>query len=85
VTRPPAESGQDAFGNSKNQSVSSLAGGKTADVLSATLLPGTVGTFQVILHLNSDMPTDRETAITIAQDFFVSNVATIPLVNPIAQ
>ena len=42
-----------------DQSVSSLAGGKTADVLSATLLPGTVGTYQVVLHLNGDIPTDR--------------------------
>jgi hypothetical protein len=69
----------------REQSVSSLAGGKTADVLSATLLPGTVGTFQVILHLNGDMPSDPETPITIAQDVYVSNVVTIPMVNPIGQ
>ena len=74
VTEPPLD-----------QSVSSLAGGKTADVLSATLLPGTVGTYQVILHLNGDMPTNPETPVTIAQEFFVSNVVTVALVNPFAQ
>ncbi len=66
-------------------SVSSIAGGKTADVLSANLLPGTVGTFQVVLHLNGDIPTDSATLVTIAQDIYVSNVATIPVVNPADQ
>jgi hypothetical protein len=78
VTRPPFETGN-------NQSVSSLAGGKTADVLSATLLPGTVGTFEVVLHLNSEMPSDPATALTIAQDVYVSNVVTVPIVNPSGQ
>jgi uncharacterized protein (TIGR03437 family) len=73
ITSPP---------NTQDTSVSSLAGGKTADVISATLLPGSVGTFQVLLHLNSDIPSDLLTKFTIAQGSFVSNVATIPLTNP---
>ena len=56
--------------------VSSLAGGSTADVLSASLLPGTVGIFQVVLHLNSSLPTNADTTLTIAQDIYVSNVVT---------
>src|ERR1035438_8816438 len=56
--------------------VSSLAGGSTADVLSASLLPGTVGIFQVVLHLNSSLPTNTDTTHTIAQDIYVSNVVT---------
>ena len=56
--------------------VSSLAGGDTADVLSASLLPGTVGIFQVFLHLNSSLPTNADTTLTIAQDIYVSNVVT---------
>jgi hypothetical protein len=75
VTTPPQE--QDTF-------VSSLAGGKTADVISATLLPGTVGTFKVILHLNSDIPTSNVTPLTIAQGFFVSKIVTLPVLNPAA-
>jgi uncharacterized protein (TIGR03437 family) len=63
-------------------SVNSIAGGKTADVISATLLPGTVGNFQVLLHLNPDAVTDPFTQLTIAQDIFVSNVINLPVVNP---
>ena len=59
--------------------VSSLAGGSTADVLSATLLPGTVGVFQVLLHLNSGLLSNPGTTLTIAQDIYVSNVVTFPL------
>jgi len=62
--------------------VSSLAGGKTANILSATLKPGTVGIFEVTMQLNSDMPSDPLTKVYIAQDVFISNVVTFPLVNP---
>lgn len=61
--------------------VNSIAGGKTADVISATLLPGSVGLFQVLLHLNPDLPTDTFSQLTIAQEFFVSNIVTLPIVN----
>src|SRR5439155_1561903 len=74
-TAPPSDS-------TNNLSVSSLAGGKTADVISATLAPGMVGTFKVVLHLNPDIPTDPYTSVTIAQDVYVSNVVTFPVVNP---
>jgi uncharacterized protein (TIGR03437 family) len=59
--------------------VSSLAGGSTADVLSASLLPGTVGVFQVVLHLNSSLASNPDTTLTIAQDVYVSNVVTFAL------
>ena len=61
--------------------VSSLAGGKTANVLEATLMPGAVGVYIVQLELNSSMPTDPLTQLTIAQDVYVSNIVTFPLVN----
>ena len=69
---PPTE--PDAF-------VSALAGGKTANVLEATLMPGAVGVYEVQLELNSSMPTDPLTQLTIAQDVFVSNIVTFPVVN----
>jgi hypothetical protein len=65
--------------------VSSLAGGKTANVLSASLLPGSVGTFQVLLQLNSSMPTDPFTNLYIAQDIYISNIVTFPVVAPTPQ
>ena len=72
----------DAPPTAPQSAVSSIAGGSTADVLSATLLPGTVGTFKVVLHLNTSLPTNSATQLTIAQDVYVSNIATFPVVNP---
>ena len=60
--------------------VNAIAGGKTADVISATLLPGSVGLYQVLLHLNPDLPTDPYSQLTIAQDIYVSNIVTLPIV-----
>jgi len=62
--------------------VSALAGAKTANVLSAGLQPGRVGTYLVELELNSDIPSDPFTQLTIAQDIYVSNIVTFPVVNP---
>ena len=62
--------------------VSSLAGGKTANVLLASLATGQVGMYEVDLELNPDLPTDPFTQLTIAQDVYVSNIVTIPVVNP---
>jgi uncharacterized protein (TIGR03437 family) len=61
--------------------VNSIAGGKTADVITATLMPGSVGIYQVLLHLNPDLPTDDFSQLTIAQDVYVSNIITLPVVN----
>lgn len=68
--------------NDPQEFVSSLAGGKTANVLSAGLLPGAVGLYQVVLELNSDLPTNPQTQMTIAQDVYVSNIVTFPVFNP---
>ena len=62
--------------------VSSLAGAKTANVLLAGLKPDTIGIYEVHLELNSDLPTNPKTQVTIAQDIYVSNIVTFPLVNP---
>ncbi|MEO8592770.1 MAG: hypothetical protein ABI759_05585 [Candidatus Solibacter sp.] len=59
--------------------VNSLAGGKTADVITATLLPGTVGVYRVLLHLNPDLPYDPYSQLTIAQEVYVSNIVTLPI------
>ncbi|HLI83885.1 MAG TPA: hypothetical protein VKV17_08200 [Bryobacteraceae bacterium] len=62
--------------------VSSLAGGSTANILSASLLPGTVGIFRVVAQLNSSLPTDYFTQIYIAQQLNISNTVTFPVVAP---
>ena len=59
--------------------VSSLAGGKTANVIEASPLPGSVGVWEVQLQLNGSLPDDTLTQCTIAQDVFVSNIITFPV------
>ncbi|MBS1858779.1 MAG: hypothetical protein JST11_25635 [Acidobacteria bacterium] len=61
--------------------MNAIAAGKTADVFSATLVPGQVGLYKVILHLNPDLPTDPISQLTIAQDVYVSNIVVLPIVN----
>jgi hypothetical protein len=68
--------------NRPNEFVSSLAGGKTANVLYSGLAQGLVGVYEVHLELNSDLPTNPLTQVTIAQDIYVSNIVTFPLFNP---
>jgi uncharacterized protein (TIGR03437 family) len=68
--------------NQPLESVSSLAGGKTANVLLASPLPGSVGIFEVQLQLNSSLVTDPLTQLTIAQFTYVSNVVTFPVKKP---
>jgi uncharacterized protein (TIGR03437 family) len=68
--------------NDAAASTSSLAGAKTANVISASAVRGTIGLYKVVLELNSGLPTDSVTQMTIAQDIYVSNTVSIPVVNP---
>lgn len=77
----PQNGPQTAPPNDTDHSVSALAGGSTADVLSASLLGGSVGVYKVVLHLNASLSPNSNTPVTIAQSTFVSNVAYIPVTN----
>ncbi len=68
--------------NDVTEFVSSLAGGKTANVLFSGLRVGAVGIYEVHLELNPDLPTNPKTELTISQSFQTSNIVTIPVVNP---
>jgi uncharacterized protein (TIGR03437 family) len=61
--------------------VNAIAGGATADVISASLLPGSVGLYKVLLHLNPSVATDPQAQLTIAQGVYVSNIVRVPIVN----
>jgi uncharacterized protein (TIGR03437 family) len=63
------------------ESVSAFVGGSTADVLQASLLPGSTGVFEILLHTNSGLATNPYALLTIAQDVYVSNQVTVPVVN----
>jgi uncharacterized protein (TIGR03437 family) len=68
--------------NDPNEFVSSLAGGKTANVINAGAKPGAVGVYEVWLQLNSSLTTNPFTQLTIAQSLYVSNIVTVPVYNP---
>jgi uncharacterized protein (TIGR03437 family) len=68
--------------NEPNQSVSSIIGGSTANVLFAGLQVGAIGIYQVVLQLSSSLPTNPLTQLTIAQNIYTSNIVTIPVFAP---
>jgi hypothetical protein len=43
------------------------------------LQPGLVGIYLCVLELNTDIPTNPVTQLTIAQSFQVSNIVTFPV------
>jgi uncharacterized protein (TIGR03437 family) len=59
-----------------------LTGGVAANILSASLVPGLVGVYYVQFQLGAGLNTDLQTQLTIAQQAFVSNVVTFPVVAP---
>jgi uncharacterized protein (TIGR03437 family) len=73
ITAPPP--GQDTMMNA-------FGGELTANVISATLKPGTVGQYEVLLQLSTGLGTDPYTKVTIAQGNYVSNRVNIPVVSP---
>lgn len=84
AARDAMNNGQPYYGPELNDAaefVSSLAGGKTANVLFSGLRRGAVGVYEVHLELNPDLPTNPKTQVTIAQSYQVSNVFTIPVLS----
>jgi uncharacterized protein (TIGR03437 family) len=59
-----------------------LNAGSSANILSATLVPGLLGVYQVQFQLSTALTTDLLTQTTIAQQAYVSNVVTFPVVAP---
>ncbi|MFN7995485.1 MAG: hypothetical protein U0Q18_17880 [Bryobacteraceae bacterium] len=76
ITGQPYEGSAD---NTPQQFVSSLTNNKTANVIGAGLAPGMIGVYQVNLQLNTSLTTDPATQLTIAQNSYVSNIVTFPL------
>lgn len=64
-----------------NDFVSSLFGGRTAQLEFAGLMPGFVGIYQINLRTNTDLGDNPATPLTIAQVLFVSNTVTLPVKN----
>ncbi len=64
--------------------VSSLINNTTANVVSAGLMVGAVGIYQVLLQLGGGTLPSPLAQVTISQDIYTSNVVTIPVSNPLA-
>jgi hypothetical protein len=60
-----------------------LIGGVTINILGASLLQGGApGEFKVTLNLGAGSTTDPAAQLWIAQDIYVSNIVTVPILNP---
>lgn len=64
-----------------NNFVSGTFGGKTGQILSASMLPGSVGVYQVDILLSSGLTTDPFAQGTAAQQLNITNIVTIPVVS----
>ncbi len=84
AARDAMNNGQPYYGPAQNdvlEFVSSMIGGKTANVLFAGLRQGLVGIYEVHLELNPDLASNPKTEAYIAQSYQVSNIFTIPVLN----
>ncbi|HVV47589.1 MAG TPA: hypothetical protein VHC72_20400, partial [Bryobacteraceae bacterium] len=59
-----------------------LIGGTSATILNVSLVPGLVGVYSVQFQIGTEVTTDLAAQLTIAQQAFVSNVVTVPVVAP---
>lgn len=67
------------YPNSVTDSVSATLAGTTAQVINAGLPVNGIGMYQVDIIVPSNVTTDPNAQIYIAQDAFVSNIATLPV------
>jgi len=69
--------------NTPREFVSSLAGGSTANVVSAGLEPGTQNLYRVVLELGAGMQVNGQyVPLTISQFIYTSNTVNLPVRNP---
>jgi hypothetical protein len=62
-----------------NNFVSGTVGAQTGAILNASILPGSVGVYQVDILLSSGLTNNPITQGTVAQELNLSNVVTIPV------
>lgn len=77
-----AVAGQPYSGPAPNTAVdpvSATVNNSTGQVISAGIPTGSTGVYQVQIELPSNLPTTSAAQISIAQDAFVSNIVTIPV------
>jgi DNA-binding beta-propeller fold protein YncE len=60
-----------------SEQLDSLAAARTANLISAVAKPGTFGLYEITLELNSSVPSNSLSQLTVFQSWYVSNIATI--------
>jgi len=70
--------------NTPREFVSSLAGGSTANVISAGLEQGGRGLYRIVLELSpgTSVGTNKYAGLTISQFIYTSNTANVPIRDP---
>lgn len=61
------------------EQLDSLAGGRTANLVSAVAKPGTFGLYEITLESNTGLPTDPLSQLTVFQSWYVSNISVLPV------
>jgi len=70
--------------NTPNTAVDNAqVGGRSANVLFASLERGMLGVYRVLVQLDPNTPTNQISQMFIAQGVFTSNIVTIPVVAPV--
>lgn len=87
ITTSPADSSDGKIVTNGSNSLvvpvdSILAGSTSATIISANLLPGTAGVYEVLFQLPTTLPTENLTSLTIAQGIHVSNIVTFAVQAP---
>ena len=70
--------------NSPRADVGANAGTGGAVVISASMLSGAVGVYEIVLELSNALNPNNQGQVTISQSFFTSNIVTIPVQPPTA-
>jgi hypothetical protein len=68
--------------NAANSLVSTLISNVSGDVLTASLLPGGIGIYEVYIELGAGTPGSNSAQLTISQDIYNSNIVVIPIGDP---
>ncbi len=59
--------------------VAALAGGRSAEISSATLPRGAIGVYEIRIVLPADLPSNRKTEMSVFQNGYVSNTIIFPV------
>ncbi len=78
---PLLKTGERYLGTASHETIEqldSLAGGRTATLISAVAKPGTFGLYEITLEANASVGTDALSQLTVFQSWYVSNIAAVP-------